>query len=478
MTDSEGDEMTTATRPQQWALTPSAPASRQERFRRRMRGADLLSALAVTSTSAAVALYLAYGGAGDFTTVGGVVTSLGIVAGLVGTDLILIMLVLAARIPLIDRIFGHDRAMATHRSLGKPAVYLILAHAFLLIVGYGISSHINPIAETASMWNIPDMPLAFIGTGLLLAVVVTSLVAVRRKFKYEFWYVIHLLSYAAVLTALPHQLSVGGMLAVGTGQRVYWIALYVVALGAIVAFRIVEPIVKSVQHGIRVTGIESLGNGVASIHMSGRNLKALGSSGGQYFIWRFWTGKTWWHSHPISLSAAPTDTSARITVRALGDGTTRLGRIPRGTRVSIEGPYGLFTDAGRTSPKLAIVAAGIGITPVRALLEDSKLVPGETTILLRGSQAAENFLWNEMEQLAHDRGAHFYSSVGPRARNAHSWLSARDVDRNVSLRSVFPDLKHSDLYVCGPQAWTDAVVADARASGLPDHQIHTERFDW
>jgi predicted ferric reductase len=471
--------LSTTTRPQQqWALTPSSPASRQERFRRRMRGADMLTALAVTSASAAVALYLAYGGAGDFTTVGGVVTSLGIVAGLIGTDLILIMLVLAARIPLIDRIFGHDRAMATHRSLGKPSIYLILAHAFLLIVGYGISSHIDPIAETVSMWNLPDMPLAFVGTGLMLAVVVTSLVAVRRKFKYEFWYYIHLLSYAAVLTALPHQLSVGGMLAVGTGQRIYWIALYVLTLGAIVAFRIIEPIVKSVQHDIRVTAVESLGGGVASIYMSGRNLSKLGSSGGQYFIWRFWTGKTWWHSHPISLSAAPTDTTARITVRALGNGTTRLGRIPLGTRVSIEGPYGLFTDAGRTSPKLAIIAAGIGITPVRALLEDSRLAPGETTILLRGSHEGENFLWNEMEQLAHDRGAHFYSSVGPRARRAHSWLSARDVDRNVSLRSVFPDLKHSDLYICGPQAWTDAVLADARASGLPAHQIHTERFDW
>lgn len=470
--------MTTATRPQQWMLAPSVSATRRERFRRRMRAADLLTVLAVTSASAAVALYLAYGGAGDLTTVGGVVTGVGIVAGLVGTDLILMMLVLAARIPLIDRVFGHDRAMATHRSLGKPAIYLILAHAVFLIFGYGISEGLNPVAETISMWNTPDMPLAFIGTGLLLAVVVTSLVAVRRKFKYEFWYVIHLLSYAAVLTALPHQLSVGGMLAVGTIQRVYWIALYAVALGGIVTFRFVEPLVKSLQHGIRVTAVESIAPGVASIHMSGKNLKALGSSGGQYFIWRFWTGKTWWHSHPISLSAAPTNTSARITVRALGDGTTRLGEISRGTRVSIEGPYGLFTDAGRTSPKLAIVAAGIGITPVRALLEDSRVVPGETTILLRGSHEGENFLWDEMERLAHDRGAHFYSSVGPRAHRAHSWLSVRDVDRNVTLKSIFPDLKNSDLYVCGPQAWTDAVVADAKSTGMPDHQIHTERFDW
>jgi predicted ferric reductase len=469
--------VTTTSRPQPWALVPTAPSSRRERFLRRMRAADLLTSLAVTSAAASVALYLAYGGAGDFITLGGFVTSIGIITGLVGTDLILVMLVLAARIPLIDRVFGHDRAMATHRALGKPAIYLILAHTVLLIVGYGISSHLDPVAETVSMWNLPDMPAAFIGLGFMIVVVVTSLVIVRRKFKYEFWYVVHLLSYVAVLTALPHQFSVGAMLAVGTGQRVYWIALYVLALGGIVVFRIAEPLVKSIQHDIRVTAVESIAPGVASIHMSGRKLKALGSSGGQYFIWRFWTGRTWWHSHPISLSAAPTDTRVRVTVRALGDGTTRLGRIPRGTRVSIEGPYGLFTDAGRTSPKLAIVAAGIGITPVRALLEDSRVAPGETTILLRGPED-ENFLWDEMEKLAGARGAHFYTSVGPRARGAHSWLSARDVARNVSLRSVFPDFKNSDLYVCGPQAWTDAVIADAKSYGLPDHQIHAERFDW
>jgi ferredoxin-NADP reductase len=48
----------------------------------------------------------------------------------------------------------------------------------------------------------------------------------------------------------------------------------------------------------------------------------------------------------------------------------------------------------------------------------------------------------------------------------------------VTLKSVFPDLASSDLYICGPQAWTDVVVADAKSKGVPSHQIHTERFDW
>jgi ferredoxin-NADP reductase len=57
-------------------------------------------------------------------------------------------------------------------------------------------------------------------------------------------------------------------------------------------------------------------------------------------------------------------------------------------------------------------------------------------------------------------------------------LSQCDLERGVTIRSVFPELAAFDLYVCCPQAWTDLVVEDARAAGLPAHQIHTERFDW
>jgi ferredoxin-NADP reductase len=57
-------------------------------------------------------------------------------------------------------------------------------------------------------------------------------------------------------------------------------------------------------------------------------------------------------------------------------------------------------------------------------------------------------------------------------------LSEADARRHVTLRSVFPHLLDSDLYLCGPSNWLDAVEADARAMGMPEHQIHSERFDW
>lgn len=320
--------------------------------------------------------------------------AIGIIAGLIGTDLILIMLILAARIPLIDSAVGHDRAISAHRAMGKPALYLLLAHGIFLLIGYGASDGLNPISEIGSMLAIPDMPLAFIGLGGLMAVVVSSIVAVRKRFSYEGWHLLHLISYAAVLVAVPHELSVGGILTSGSLQRAYWISLYILAFGSVIAFRFLEPILSSLRHRLVVDHVEELSPDVTSIYLRGRDLASLGARGGQFFIWRFWSRRTWWHAHPLSLSMVPSNDMTRVTIRGAGEGTRDVNAVKRGTRVSIEGPYGVFTEIARTSPRLAIIAAGIGVTPALAMLQHANLSDGETTVLLRASERTDTALWD------------------------------------------------------------------------------------
>ena len=462
--------------PTERRFTPAS--ARRTAHRRRMRKSDAMIASLWGSAAAAVALFLAYGGAGKFGTLADAISSLGIVAGLIGTDFILVMLVLAARIPLIDRTVGHDRAIAVHRSLGKPALYLLVGHGVLLLIGYGLASRINPIAEIGPMLAIPDMPLAFIGLSLLIVVAITSLVAVRKKFSYEGWHLVHLLSYVSVAFALPHQFSVGGILASGSLERAYWICFYIFAFGSIATFRFAKPFFSSIRHRLRVESVDQIAPGVVSITMSGKHLRSLRSAGGQFFVWRFWSEHTWWHSHPISLSSIPTDATVRITVRNLGAGSNSITQVPIGTRVWFEGPYGVFTDAGRTAPNLAVVVAGIGITPVRAFLEDANIRPGEATILLRASTVEETYLWDEVIELARSKGATVYTMVGSRARNGRQWMTENDSRRGVTLASFFPKITESDLYLCGPTGWLDLVESEARGLGIAEHQLHTERFDW
>ena len=68
--------------------------------------------------------------------------------------------------------------------------------------------------------------------------------------------------------------------------------------------------------------------------------------------------------------------------------------------------------------------------------------------------------------------------LGKRGVGVRAWMAARDEERGVTMRSIFPDLLDSDLYLCGPSAWLNVVEADARVWGVPEHQIHSERFDW
>ena len=333
--------------------------------------ADLLTVLAWASVALAVALWLADGGAAGFSTLAGSFTALGIVAGLAGMDLVLLMLLLAARIPLIDGAVGHDRALEFHRKLGKPSLYLLLAHGILIAIGYGMAEGLDPVSELVALWVlVPDMWLAIVSIGLFIAVVVTSLVAVRRRFPYEFWYAVHLLTYAAVLTSIPHQFSVGGLFAEGTWQRWYWLAI------CIANRRRPAPItacwsrlVATARHQLTVSRVVTAGPGVVSIELAGRHLDELAGSGGRFFIWRFLAPGAWWHPHPFSLSAEPVlfDSSGRgtlrITVRNLGRGSAQLARLKSGTRVAIEGPYGLFSTAARSRDRVVMIGAGIGITP-------------------------------------------------------------------------------------------------------------------
>ena len=125
-----------------------------------------------------------------------------------------------------------------------------------------------------------------------------------------------------------------------------------------------------------------------------------------------------------------------------------------------------------------IIAAAIGITPQRALLQKTPLAPGEATVLLRGHTDQELYLGNEILDLCQARGVRLFHLTGPRARGHSTWLPEDAVRNGYSLTSYVPDIADADVYVCGPAAWAANVIADAGSAGVRGEQIHHERFDW
>jgi ferredoxin-NADP reductase len=183
------------------------------------------------------------------------------------------------------------------------------------------------------------------------------------------------------------------------------------------------------------------------------------------------------------LSAAPEATGIRITVKDLGDGSGRLRRLQPGTRVLIEGPYGRFTTERRQRRRVALVAAGIGITPVRALAEELCMgpaaVPQDVTVLYRADTADQLALGRELQELSDQTGMALHLLVGPPVPG--SWLPEPLSDRRAdadAVAALVPNVHLHDVYVCGPPAWMDLVHHSLADAGVPKEQVHDERFTW
>ena len=418
-----------------------------------------------------VGLWLRSGGVTDAHSTGDAVTSAGRVTGLIGTLLVLVQLLLLARLPALERIAGFDRLTVWHRRNGRVALGLLLAHAVLVTVGYALRGRISVPAETVHLLlTTPGIMTATAGTLLLVAVVATSVVIARRRLRYETWYFVHLYSYLGIALAFSHQLAVGTSFVDDAAAVAYWWTVYGVTVGTLVVYRILVPLARNLRHGLRVQRVVQEGPGVVSLYITGRRLDRLGARGGHFFLWRFLTTDAWFQAHPFSLSASPDGRRLRITVKALGDFTARIGAIRPGTRVLAEGPFGHFTAAEQRRRAVALIAGGVGITPVRALLEE--LAPGTDVVLVyRVLDRRDGVLLEELRDLAAARGAAVHLIAGD-----HRDPAARHLLSPAHLRHLMPDIARRQVFLCGPPAMTDATAASLHAAGVPRRSLHTERF--
>ena len=119
---------------------------------------------------------LRHGGLGQLATPGGTLIAIGQVTGLLGTYLALIQLLLMSRMPWLDQAFGMDRLAAAHRWIGFATVWLIAAHGFFIVAGYGTSEGSSFLGEAWTILTTFDfVALATVGFGIFVLVGITSM---------------------------------------------------------------------------------------------------------------------------------------------------------------------------------------------------------------------------------------------------------------------------------------------------------------
>jgi predicted ferric reductase len=428
--------------------------------------------LAVIAAGAVAVLVLWWHGTPSLHGFGDWLTNAGRITGLEAGYGMVVLIALMARIPPLERGIGPDLAR-WHATGGRYTVGLVVAHALLIIWGYAVTAHTSVTHQTWTLLDsYPDVLLATAGGLLLVMTGVVSARAARRRLRYETWYYLHLYTYLAVALAFSHQFADGAEFMTNTAARVAWSALYIGVAVAILWFRFITPVRQALRHQMRVKAIRTEAPGVVSIVITGRHLEELRAESGQFFRWRFLSRDLWWTSSPYSLSEPPRPDRLRITVKAAGDHSAAIKRLKPGARVVAEGPYGALTGSARRRRKVLLIAGGVGITPLRALLESLPAAPGDLTLIYRVSSLRDAVFRRELEEIGARRQAKVWFVAGSRTELQGNPLTSGELTRRV------PGLIDHDVYLCGPPGLTDALTRELRGAGVRRRQIHRESFEF
>jgi predicted ferric reductase len=397
----------------------------------------------------------------------------GRLTGLLGGYGLGILLVLMSRLPWLERRIGAGELAGWHAKGGRYVLILLVAHTLLIIWGYAASTRTSLTSQTAALLgHYTDVLAATVALALLLGVWLASVRAIRRRVRYETWFYLHLYTYLAAALAFSHEFATGADFVTHPLNRIIWALFYLVVAGALLWYRFCVPVKGAFRHRLRITGVRRESPAVTTLFIGGRRIEDLRAEPGQFFRWRFLTRDGWWQSHPFSLSAQPGRSHLRLTVNAAGDFTRTLQRIRPGVRVIAEGPYGALTAGARTRQDVLLLAGGIGITPLRALLDvlsRESRVKTDVILLYRANTTDDLVFQAELEHIRARRGTDVRYLVGPPGSPCDILVGGR-------LAREVPDIAERDVFTTGPPGFTDAALAALTRAGVPRHQIHLERF--
>lgn len=187
-----------------------------------------------------------------------------------------------------------------------------------------------------------------------------------------------------------------------------------------------------------------------------------------------------------SLSNAPGGSRYRITVKREPRGLVSRflhDELQVGQQVRARGPSGMFrleADAIASDTPLLLVAAGIGITPLASMIHAiRKQNPSRRITLVHGVRdSAHHPLREELElALASHPQAHRHIRYSqPRDGDLSAGLCDSVGRIDLELLESVADLRHSQIYLCGPAAFMAEIEAGLAAAGVRESNLHFESF--
>ena len=405
----------------------------------------------------------------------GFLLSFAVACGYVGLSIVALEFSLVARLKHVAGAFGQDALEQFHRQMAWVATLFLLAHPILLVAyGYPLGM-LNPLSS-GSIWAWRWGTIALC---ILLVLMVLSTAQKTFRMSYEWWHITHrLLAPAVLIAALLHIFLVDEFTST-MPMKVLWIVYASAFMGITIYHRLYMPFRIWQRPWIVARNVPEFGDARTLV------LRPVGHNGlffepGQ-FAW-ISLGKTPFHGeeHPISFSSSAENQicgDVAFTIKALGDwSSTVVPTIQCGTRVWLDGPYGVFSPDREQGPGYILLGGGIGITPLYSIcltMADRRDV--RPVLLFYGGRDIEELTFHsDLDRLTQRMNLKcIYVLEHPPA----DWHGETGLINAALLRRYLPQqYKRFQYFVCGPLAMMDAMEQLLPSMGIAPEFIHTERF--
>jgi len=406
----------------------------------------------------------------------GMMLCYGRLSGLLLAFFSLLQILLICRANWIEASFGLDRLACTHGIIGFCILILLVLHPMLLTLGQSIENDVLFKEQFIDYCkNYEDVILALTAVIIICIAVIVSFFVRLKRIKYEIWYYIHLFLYLAIALSFGHQLELGSDLNASELFKYYWYILYAFVFINLICYRFLIPILKFYKHRFFVSDITLETTDVCSLGISGLNMLHFNFEPGQFIFVRFLAKGFFHEKHPFSISGRVQNNKIRISAKALGDFTRKIPDITIGTRVAIDGPYGVFSLKTSSASKMLLIAGGIGITPIRAIVE--KLADLKTdTVLLYFNRTAKNIVF-DLELKGMEESSSGKLKVINILSNEPSWNGEKGKLGKDMLDRLVPDFLQREVFICGPPAMMKYSIRVLKNCGVKA-KIHFERFSF
>jgi len=402
---------------------------------------------------------------GNLNTYGDRLIAIGRLFGLLAAWSVIIQIILMSRVPFIERSFDLQDNIQLHKYNGYALLATISGHVIFLVLGYALPTNTG-LFDQFILFNTQyeDVLLASLGTVIFFVASFLSINALRKKMRYEIWYLIHITVYAGILMTFLHQINTGGDFIHNFWFTAFWYGLYILAFVVWLRYRMANPLWLAYKHRFQVQSIVQTALNTYSVTLTGYNVRDFDFEPGQYATWRFLSNGLWYEAHPFSISSERGADYLQFTVKASPTLTAKIASVKPGTSVLVDGPRGSFTaERAEHTQKVVLIAGGIGVAPylstISALLEKGK----DVSLLYSAKANADVAFRTQLVQL--------------QARGLKISLYLNEMNQQITpevLQSVAQD--DTTIYICGPDGMSRAFVSTLRNLGFSQKNIITERF--